>query len=69
MYHKFIYDIIVIWNGDEGSLRDFMEKLNDNQKMMSLSWEMSSERINFLYLEIIVQQDDNWYLDILQTDR
>lgn len=32
LFKRFIDDCIIIWRGDQNSLSQFFEKLNDNQK-------------------------------------
>lgn len=51
IYRRFI-DCIIIWNGDKSSLIQFFEKLNDNQKNIKLTYEISNTSIHFLYLKI-----------------
>lgn len=47
-------DILLLWNGDEESLNDFMATLNDNEMGIVLTYEVSSTVIHFLDLEISI---------------
>lgn len=52
MYRRFIDDCILIWKGDEESLIQLFGKLNDNQKNIKLTYEISDNIVHFLDLEI-----------------
>lgn len=56
-YRCFIDDLLLIWEGDEESIHIFMNKLNTNNKNISLSWQYDRSRILFLDLEIKVDND------------
>lgn len=49
---RYINDVFVIWRGDAGSLKEFMEALNVNDQNIKLSYVSDSERISFLDLSI-----------------
>ena len=54
LYRRFIDDCIIIWKGDENTLTQFFEKLNDNQKNIKLTYTLSNTTIQFLDLEITI---------------
>lgn len=47
---RYIDDVFVIWRGDEGTLKEFMETLNVNDRNIKLTYVFDCERISFLDL-------------------
>ena len=55
VYKRFIDDCIVLWKGDDTSLKQFFEKLNKNGKNIKLTYTISDKIIQFLDLEISLE--------------
>lgn len=57
MYKRYIDNIFIIWKGDRCSLSLFFEELNNNEKNISLTWQIEEENIPFLDLVISRKND------------
>lgn len=58
LYKRYIDDIIIIWSGDRDSLTDFCFRLNTNTKNIKLTWEISTDKINFL--DLLIKKEENF---------
>lgn len=56
LYKRFIDDCIVIWKGEETSLIQMFDRLNENQKNIKLAYEISDRVVHFLDLEIQIEK-------------
>ncbi|OCT73652.1 hypothetical protein XELAEV_18032615mg [Xenopus laevis] len=56
-WHRYIDDIMLIWQGPEKLLQDFVAKLNVNRFNLTLTLNYHSTRLEFLDTEIKVGQD------------
>lgn len=54
LYKRFIDDIFIVWNGSRESLKQFLHNLNQNDKNISLTWNISDTCVNFLDLDITI---------------
>lgn len=69
-YQRYIDDLIMVWEGDRDSLDAFVSRLNDNNKNIVLSWNISTERAVFLDLELSKRGDRiNMVTHFKATDR
>ncbi|XP_073462117.1 uncharacterized protein [Aquarana catesbeiana] len=57
LYKSFIDDIIIVWNGDRESLEQYLTTLNQNDKNISLTWKIDNKQIQFLDLDIIIENN------------
>lgn len=57
-YKGYIDNLIMVWQGDMVSLDSFMQKLNITIKNISLTWNVSKDRMVFLDLEINKEGDN-----------
>lgn len=55
VYKRFIDDVVIVWNGDRNTLEMFLNKLNDNDKNISLVWKIDEKEIDFLNLNISLE--------------
>lgn len=53
LYKRFIDDLIIMWKGSKESLMTLLETMNDNDRNISLTWDINKDRIHFLDLEIL----------------
>lgn len=49
---RFIDDILLIWSGTNEDVEGFLQSMNDNDRNITLSWDISKDNIHFLDLEI-----------------
>lgn len=56
LYRRFIDDLILIWEGDQENLQNVKHNMNQNDRNIKLSWESSTEHIQFLDLDIIQRE-------------
>lgn len=54
-WKRYIDDVLLVWEGDFPSLEVFFQKLNLNDKGISLQYEASKSQIHFLDLNIEVR--------------
>lgn len=54
LWARYIDDILLLWKGDEETLHEFMATLNNNERGIVLTYELSSVSIHFLDLEIAI---------------
>lgn len=52
LYKRFIDDLLIIWSGNMESLMRLLESMNNNDRSITLTWDISRDRIHFLDLEI-----------------
>lgn len=52
LYKRFIDDLLIICNGSMESLMRLLESMNDNDRNIELTWDISRDWIHFLDLEI-----------------
>lgn len=51
-YQRYIDDLIKVWDGDKSGLDTFMQRLNANNKNITLTWNVNTEQTFFLDLDI-----------------
>ncbi|XP_040178228.1 uncharacterized protein LOC120910536 [Rana temporaria] len=54
LYKRYIDDILIVWNGTQPALEKFLSKLNQNDKNITLTWNISDTMVNFLDLDISI---------------
>lgn len=47
MYKRYIDDVIIVRNGKENALVQYLNKLNQNNKNISFSWEYAMRQMHF----------------------
>lgn len=57
LWARYIDDILLLWDGDEVDLSEFMCSRNMNNRGIHLSYEVSCKEFNFLDLKISVRGD------------
>ncbi|XP_073468552.1 olfactory receptor 6N1-like [Aquarana catesbeiana] len=57
LYKRYIDDVIIVWNGKKEGLKQFLNKLNNNEKNIQWSWNIDEKSIGFLDLKIILERD------------
>lgn len=57
LWARYIDDILLLWDGSETDLSDYMHFLNTNNRGIHLSYEASQEKIHFLDLTVSVSGD------------
>lgn len=55
LWRRYIDDVLLLWDGDQASLENFFTQLNQNDRGISLQFEISCSEIHFLDLNIIVK--------------
>ena len=55
LWARYIDDVLLLWRGSRESLVDFMDCLNTNNRGIEFKYEADQEKINFLDLEIRVE--------------
>uniref|UniRef100_A0A8C5LSF6 Reverse transcriptase domain-containing protein n=1 Tax=Leptobrachium leishanense TaxID=445787 RepID=A0A8C5LSF6_9ANUR len=55
LWRRFIDDVIIIWRGDEISLRNFVESLNTNEYNLKFTSNINKQTIDFLDLTIYIK--------------
>lgn len=48
LYKRFIDDLLIIWSGNMESLMRLLESMNNNDRSIKLTWDISRDRIHFL---------------------
>lgn len=48
IYNRFLDDLVMVWDGDMERLAVFMNKFNNNNRNIKLSWNVSTSPIVFL---------------------
>lgn len=56
-YRRYIDDLIIVWNGDMESLQLFMNRMDNNDKNIKLTWNVNTQNTVFLDLEIYKNED------------
>lgn len=56
-YKRYIDDLLLIWVGSEQTLKDYMDRLNDNTHNIRLTNQWSTEQIHFLDVNIFRVND------------
>lgn len=57
LYKRFIDDILIIWKGNKESLEEFLTRLNQNDRNITLTWQIDAKQIQFLDLEISIDNN------------
>ena len=47
LYKRYIDDILIAWNGTQPALEKFLSKLNQNDKNITLTWNISDTMVTF----------------------
>lgn len=56
LYKRFLDDIFFIWNNDEASLKEFISEINSLHPSIKLTYQISTESINFLDVTLMLDQ-------------
>lgn len=57
LWARYINDILLLWDGCESELQNFMTSLNDNNRGIRFNFEASRDTIHFLDLKIQIVED------------
>lgn len=57
LYKRYIDDIIILWCGEKDTLSQYLEELNQNDRNIHLSWNISEEEVT--YLDLVIRQENN----------
>lgn len=52
LYKRFIDDLIIVWEGEKKDVEFLLIIINQNDRNISLTWEIDEQKIHFLDLEI-----------------
>lgn len=60
LYRRYIDDLIIIWDGNAESFKDFLNNLNMNRYGISFTGKWNYQKIDYLDLEIFKEGDHVW---------
>lgn len=56
LYRRFIDDLILLWDGNQENLQEFMTDIKQNNINIKLSWKSRNNNIHLFDLELIKEE-------------